>query len=187
MARKTWKNAESEIAEFYGSRRRGADTSIDNAGETFSDLKRKGKSDILYPGASIEVKHGKHIGYGLLWDAVTQAIRNKTTEYEIAVAHIHKKNMMYRDCWTGLPIEDFDRLVTNPKFGIKSVKYTIILPRKTRYYNTVIENAMDQNDNVIGNGVISMAMFQGGYSPVIVVQRLWKFHAWFLDGFDSLL
>lgn len=185
MVRKTWKSAESEIAKFYNSRRRGADTSINNTGYVFGDVLQKGKSDIIYPNASIEVKHGKSISYGLLRNALEQAVRNKTEPSEIAVAHIHRTNMRYADCWTGLFINDFDRLVANPKFSIKNILYTMILPKKGRYYNKSIETAMDYADAHIGDGAISMAMFYT--DPVIVVQRLGKFHTWFLDGFDSFL
>jgi len=184
MADKTWKKAERKIAqEFFSSRRRGADTSTDNAGK---DTGRIGKSDVFYPGGSIDVKHWKTINYSLLWNTVHQAINYKTDPKEIAIAIIHKSGVPYGESWAGIPIEDFDRLVTNPKFGIQQVRYTIVLTRHGKFYTKDIERAMDQFNDVDESGTVRMAMLQGGYDPVIVVQRLWKFKVWFLDGFTSL-
>lgn len=186
MADKTWKKAERTIAQrYYESRRRGADTSSDNSG---SISERIGKSDILYLGGSIEVKHSKKISYSLLWDAVTQAQGYKTNENEIAVAHVHEKGMLYGDTWTGLPIEDWDRLVSQPRFGVLSIRYTIILPTSRGYSRKSIDSSIDHlSGEKLEPGTIPVAFFQGGIPPVIVVQRLHQFYTWFLKDHTNLI
>jgi len=186
MPDKTWKSAERTISQrYYGVKRRGADTSTDNSGKATG---RQGKSDIPFPGGSIEVKHGKKISYALLWSAVDQAINNKLDPCEIAVAHIHLEGKDYDDTWTGIPIEDWDRLISQPRFGIVSLRYTMILPRKKKFYNKDIERAMDQFvGKDLGDGIIPVAVFDGAVPPVIVIQRLKQFYDWFLKDNSYLI
>lgn len=185
MPNKPWKTVEREIARrYYNARRRGSDTSRDNSGKTG---KVTGKSDILYPNACIEVKHGAVVNYSILWNALEQAVQNKNDPSEIAIAHIHKKGQEYDDTWTGITIEDFDNLIANPKYGIEKVSYTVILPRKGKFYNAHIEKILNEiNSRPPEKGLLRMAMFQGGIPPAIVLQRLSTFYTWFLDGFHTL-
>ena len=183
MADKRWKVTERKLAErYYNSKRRGADTSRDTTSG------RIGKSDIPYPGASIEVKDGNTIGYALLWGAVIQATNYTDVDEDIAVAHLLKKGMSYYNVWTGLSVEDWGRLVTQTRFGISRVYYTIILPRGTKFYNKNIERSLDHAERVNREPTeISVTMFQGAIPPVIVLQRMSQFYEWFLKNHNSLI
>lgn len=101
----TWKAAERAIAKFWpGARRRGSD---------FRGEDGVGKSDIVCPGWSIEVKHGKTITYGLLVHAVEQAETNKPFENDIPLAVVHKEGQAYKDSLVIMRLETFAEFFIN--------------------------------------------------------------------------
>lgn len=99
MPTKTWKAAERAIAKWFpGSKRRGPD---------FTNELAVGKSDLVYPGYSIEVKHSKRPTYTLLTSAVQQAITNKTHPNDIPLAVIHKAGEEYKNSLVVMRLSDF--------------------------------------------------------------------------------
>jgi hypothetical protein len=101
---KTWKAVERAIAKFFpGSKRRGSDFRGDNAG----------KSDLIFPGWSVEIKHSKRPTFGLMLGAVEQAITNKEKENDIPVAVIHKEGTEYKDSLVVMKLSDFSDFFIN--------------------------------------------------------------------------
>jgi hypothetical protein len=103
MPTKTWKTVELKLAKILGGQRRGAD---------FRDkFSGGGKSDIILDGFSIEVKHGKKMGWSLLLHALAQADINKDHEDDIPVAILHPEGMKYEDSLVTLKLSDFAKLI----------------------------------------------------------------------------
>jgi hypothetical protein len=104
MSDKTWKKAERKIAEYWpGARRRGADFRGENAG----------KSDLIMPGYSIEVKHSSRPTFGLMKTAVEQAELNQEKPDDIPVAVIHKKGEKYDDSLVIMTLKKFQEFFIN--------------------------------------------------------------------------
>jgi len=98
MTDKVWKAAERAIAKFWpGAIRRGSDFRGENSG----------KSDIVAPGWSIEVKHGKRHTFGMIRAAINQAETNKEKPDDIPVAVIHKTGDDYKDSLVVMRLETF--------------------------------------------------------------------------------
>lgn len=98
MTDKTWKAAERKIAAFFpNGRRRGADFRGDHSGKT----------DIIAPGWSIEVKQSKRPTFGLMQAAVAQAERNRESPSDIPVAVIHRQGDRYADSLVVMRLEEF--------------------------------------------------------------------------------
>lgn len=101
----TWKSVERAIARFWpGARRRGSD---------FRGEGGIGKSDIVCPGWSIEVKHGKTITYGLMVHAVEQSETNKPSPNDIPVAVVHKEGQAYKDSLVIMKLSTFAEFFIN--------------------------------------------------------------------------
>lgn len=104
MADKTWKQAEREIAHYFpGSKRRGADFRSADAG----------KSDLVIDGWSVEIKHSQRPTFGLMKEAVAQAIRNREHESDIPVAVIHPKGTPYGQSLVVMTLELFQQFFVN--------------------------------------------------------------------------
>lgn len=104
MADKTWKAAERAISKWFpGSKRRGAD---------FGDT-RGGKSDLVYPGYSIEIKHSARPTIGLMQAAVSQAERNREHASDIPLAVIHPKGHGYGDSLVVMRLSTFSEFFIN--------------------------------------------------------------------------
>lgn len=98
MSDKSWKAAERRIAQFFpNGRRRGADF----RGE------QGGKTDIIAPGWSIEVKQSKRPTFGLMCEAVAQAERNRVNPADIPVAVVHRQGDRYSDSLVIMRLEEF--------------------------------------------------------------------------------
>jgi hypothetical protein len=98
MSDKSWKAVERRIALYFPKgRRRGADY----RGE------QGGKTDIIAPGWSIEVKQSKRPTYGLMCEAVAQAERNRVNPADIPVAVIHRQGDRYGDSLVIMRLEEF--------------------------------------------------------------------------------
>jgi len=111
MARRhtnTWKSVELRIAAILGGKRRGADTRSDNAG----------KSDIIKPGWSVEVKHSKKPSFGLMLEAIDQAERNRPKPDDIPIAVIHKERQEYADSLVVMRLSTFSELFANPSIEV---------------------------------------------------------------------
>lgn len=104
----TWKSAERKIAEILGGQRRGAD---------FRNLRGGGKSDIILPGFSVEVKHGKRMGWSLLTGALAQAETNREFPDDVPVAILHPERTPYENSYVILRLSDFTKMLQeSPKF-----------------------------------------------------------------------
>ena len=104
MADKNWKRCEREIAKFFpGAKRRGAN---------FGD-KDGGKSDLIMPGWSVEIKNSSRPTFSLMVSAVAQAERSREHPDDIPVAVIHKVGTPYKDSLVILRMEPFQDFVIN--------------------------------------------------------------------------
>ena len=97
MTDKLWKAAERRIASFFGAKRRGADFRGENAG----------KSDVVKPGWSIEVKSLTRPAFGDIVQAVWQAKTNRFLPGDIPVAVIHKVGEPYVEAIVAMFLDDF--------------------------------------------------------------------------------
>lgn len=104
MVDKLWKACEREIAKWFpGARRRGADFRGENAG----------KSDLVCPGYSIEIKSLQRPTYGQMVGAVKQSEDNRSNPNEIPLAIIHKVNDRYADALVVMRLETFSDFFIN--------------------------------------------------------------------------
>lgn len=103
MPTKTWKNAELVIARWLKGKRRGADYRGENAG----------KSDIIKPGWSIEVKHLTRPTFGAIVAALLQSGRNKPEPNDIPIAVIHKVGDDYSKSLVVMFLDEFAKYFIN--------------------------------------------------------------------------
>lgn len=104
MSDKTWKACERKIAKWFpGAKRRGADFRGEHSG----------KSDLIYPGWSVEIKHSKRPTYGLMTSAVSQAETNRDRPDDIPVAVIHRTGDDYGDSLVVMRLEQFAQFFIN--------------------------------------------------------------------------
>jgi hypothetical protein len=94
---KTWKKVELAIAALIGGKRRGADFRGEN----------HGKSDIICPGWSVEVKHSKRPTFGLMVDAVAQSETNREKPGDIPIAVVHKEGTEYKNSLVVMRLDQF--------------------------------------------------------------------------------
>jgi hypothetical protein len=105
----TWKSVERSIAKWFpGSKRRGSD---------YRGEGNKGKTDLIFPGWSIEIKHSKSPKFSLIVSAVNQAETNREDINDIPVAIIHKEGTLYKDSLVVLRLETFAQIFINNNQG----------------------------------------------------------------------
>jgi len=107
MTDKTWKAVERAIAKFFpGAKRRGADFGGTDGG----------KSDIIFPGWSIEVKHRTKVpNLTLIAAAIQQAEDAREQPTDIPIAIIHLAGTEYKNSVVCMRLETFaDFFVNNP-------------------------------------------------------------------------
>lgn len=102
----TWKSVEGKIAAYWGGKRRGADFKKRNG--------PGGKNDVIdVPGWSIEIKHSKRPTFGLMTEAVDQAIAAKENPDDIPVAVVHKLGDSYEDSLVVMRLSEFEKFFIN--------------------------------------------------------------------------
>lgn len=103
MPTKTWKHAELNIARWLKGKRRGADYRGENAG----------KSDIIKPGWSIEVKHLTKPTWSAIVNALLQTDRNRPEPGDIPIAVIHKAGDDYSKSIVVMFLDEFSKYFIN--------------------------------------------------------------------------